>query len=74
MRNYRFNPVPMTEILMYEISSSPWAKLISIPILQYLAGKYYAWKVKRKYVRYINSLRKRTNIEDTLDANGVQRG
>jgi hypothetical protein len=36
-------------LLQYEIRSSWWASYISNPYLQDLSGKYFAWKVIRKY-------------------------
>jgi hypothetical protein len=38
--------------LDYEIKSSFWAPLIGIPLLQEMAGAYFAWKTKRKVRRY----------------------
>lgn len=42
-------------LLDYEIRSSWWASLISWDWGQKLSAKYFAWKVKRKYVRYKQS-------------------
>jgi hypothetical protein len=36
----------------YEIAASLWAKHLSLPWAQRLAGKYFAWKTRRKYARY----------------------
>jgi hypothetical protein len=41
--------------LDYEIRSSWWASWIGWNWLQELSGKYFAWKVKRKYARYEQS-------------------
>ncbi len=41
--------------LDYEIRSSWWASWIGWNWGQELAGKYFAWKVKRKYARYNQS-------------------
>lgn len=49
-------PVPITDLIYYEISSSWWARGLSNPLLQQWAGRYYAWKVKRRYQRYCQSL------------------
>lgn len=40
-------------ILDYEIKSSWWAGWIGNPKLQFLAAKYFAWKVNRKFNRYL---------------------
>ena len=37
----------------YEVSSSWWASFMFWKWGQDLAGSYYAWKVRRKYGRYI---------------------
>lgn len=44
------------EILYYEVSASWWAGWTSNNFLQGLVGKYFAWKVNRKYNRYLRSL------------------
>ena len=36
------------QLLLYEINSSWWTQYTFIPIFWKLAGKYYAWKIKRK--------------------------
>jgi hypothetical protein len=41
--------------LDYEIRSSWWASWIGWNWLQELSGKYFAWKVRRKYARYEQS-------------------
>jgi len=38
--------------LEYEIGSSWWASWIGWDWGQKLSGKYFVWKVKRKYARY----------------------
>lgn len=45
-------PVPLYQLLDYEIRASWWASWISARWMQNLAGKYYGWKVCRKYRRY----------------------
>jgi hypothetical protein len=44
----------MTKIdaLHYEINASWWARHVSWPWAQSLAGSYYAWKVNRKWARH----------------------
>lgn len=44
--------ISIKSIIDYEIKSSWWASSVSNPYLQDLGGKYFAWKVKRKYGRY----------------------
>lgn len=45
--------ISINSILDYEIKSSWWASSISNPYLQDLASRYFAWKVRRKYGRYL---------------------
>tara|TARA_Y100000310_G_scaffold345655_1_gene467804 strand:+ start:18088 stop:18291 length:204 start_codon:yes stop_codon:yes gene_type:complete len=47
----------MKTFLDYEIRSSWWACLIPFSFLQDLVVKYFFWKVKRKYNRYLYSIR-----------------
>lgn len=47
--------INISDFLDYEIRSSWWASWIGCEWGQRLAGKYFAWKVKRKYVRYKES-------------------
>lgn len=44
------------EILYYEVSASWWSGWIGNDFLQGLVAKYFAWKVNRKYNRYLRSL------------------
>jgi len=44
--------INQTQALLYEIRSSWWASWVSNPFLQDLAGRYFAWKVQRKFGRY----------------------
>ena len=46
----------------YEVRSSWWASLISNKTLQDWAGKYFAWKVGRKFRRWQQSMRNRDMI------------
>jgi hypothetical protein len=48
--------ITIRDALDYEIRSSWWACWISNDILQTVSGKYFAWKVNRKYMRYVNRL------------------
>lgn len=43
-------------VLDYELRSSPWVCWIGWPWLQQIAGRYFAWKVQRKFDRWQNSL------------------
>jgi len=47
------------DALMYEIHSHWFAPHVSNPFLQKLLAKYFAWKVSRKYRRYMKSMRMR---------------
>lgn len=51
--------IPIEAFLEYEIHSAWWAGYISHPVLQDWTGSYFAWKVKRKYRRYQNSIKDR---------------
>jgi NTP pyrophosphatase (non-canonical NTP hydrolase) len=67
-------------LLQYEIRSSWWASYISNPYLQDLSGKYFAWKVIRKYKRYTESIKiqneliKKMKIIDKVIKWGNERG
>ena len=41
------------DALLYEVAGSPIAGWVSNPFLQSLLSRYYAWKVNRKYQRYL---------------------
>ena len=45
----------LSVFLDYEIRSSWWASWIGWSWGQELSGRYFAWKVKRKYARYKQS-------------------
>lgn len=45
------------ELLRYEVVSSWWACYVSFPLGQKLVGKYFAWKIRRKYRRYYNHMK-----------------
>lgn len=38
--------------LWYEVAGTWWAKYLDWGWAQTIAGKYFAWKVKRKYKRF----------------------
>lgn len=52
----------ISSILDYEVRSSWWASLVSNYYLQKLSGRYFAWKIKRKYNRYLISRNWQTEI------------
>jgi hypothetical protein len=39
-------------LIKYEVAASWWARKISVGWLQYLSGRYFAWKVKRKFKHF----------------------
>lgn len=45
----------IADFLDYEIRSSWWAEYVWWGWGQELTASYFAWKVKRKYARYIDS-------------------
>lgn len=49
-------PLSIHDILLYEIHSHWFAGKIKNTFLQELMGKYFAWKVRRKYNRYLRSM------------------
>lgn len=56
----------MQEVLNYEIHSHWLAGWISFKWGQDLMGKYFAWKVRRKYNRYLISLEERKRVLNGL--------
>ncbi len=55
--------IPRPLILYYEVHASWWAPWLFCDWMHTLAGKYFAWKVKRKYARYQRSLEVRDELE-----------
>lgn len=49
-------PITAMQALDYEVQSSWWAGEMQWPLLQSLAGKWFGWKVRRKYGRYLKSV------------------
>lgn len=47
--------INVEDIMEYELFSNPLLGLVSNGFLQGLLGKYYAWKVRRKYDRYLQT-------------------
>ena len=58
----------MQEILRYEIHSHWLARWIGFEWGQDLMGKYFAWKVRRKYNRYLVSLEERKRVIESNTA------
>jgi hypothetical protein len=56
----------MQEVLNYEIHSHWLASWIGFKWGQDLMGKYFAWKVRRKYNRYLVSLAERKRVLNSL--------
>ena len=56
----------ISDYLDYEIRSSWWACWIGWDWGQAIAGKYFAWKTKRKYARYKYSKRLEKLIKDDV--------
>ena len=48
--------ISIREALEYEIKGSWWASWVGNKYLQVLVSKYFAWKVKRKYNRFLLSM------------------
>lgn len=51
------------DILHYEVASSWWAGFISSDLGHTLVGKYYAWKVRRKFARYERHMKVRVYLK-----------
>lgn len=45
----------LEQCLDYEIRASWWVSCVSWKSLQPLVGRYFAWKVNRKYSRWFDS-------------------
>ena len=56
----------MQEVLNYEIHSHWLSSLIGFEWGQDLMGKYFSWKVRRKYNRYLVSLEERKRVLNGL--------
>lgn len=52
------------DILLYEVSASWWAELLNSNTFQSLAGRYFSWKVSRKYKRYEYVLERSRNLRE----------
>lgn len=50
------------DLLTYEIYSHTFASKVSNPFLQKLMAKYFAWKVTKKYRKYVNNMLMKKNI------------
>ena len=48
--------ISINQAIKYEVRSSWWAGFCTGDKLSTLAGKYFEWKVRRKYNRYLNNL------------------
>jgi hypothetical protein len=60
--------ISLTEILDYEVRASWWMREVSWPWAQALAGRYLAWKVKRKWYRYVCSRLMKDEIKAMREA------
>lgn len=60
----RLPEITINQALRYEIAGSWWSKLITNDFLQEMAGNYFSWKVRRKYLRYVEY----QSIREKMDA------
>ena len=60
--------------LDYEIRSSWWADLIWFKWGQELTGRYFAWKVKNKYKRYLNSKQEEERLRNKFSFHNLRIG
>lgn len=51
--------ITLKEVLEYEIRSTWWTKLVSWTWFQKIAGSYFAWKVGKKYKRYVEAMQRK---------------
>jgi hypothetical protein len=58
--------ITQQQCLDYEIHSSSWASWISNSFLQEIIGKYFAWKVRRKFNNYMVSKMNEAYVKDKL--------
>lgn len=56
--------VSQEDILFYEVGASWWSGLVGNSFLQNLASSYFAWKVKRKYKRYLYMMHRKALIDE----------
>jgi hypothetical protein len=57
---FRKITLPSAAVLLdYELASSWWAHRFSSPLIQTWIGRYFAWKVNRKYYRATEFVRRR---------------
>ena len=66
LRSEFIRPLSLDEVLDYEIRSHWLASWIGFEWGQYLIGKYFAWKLRRKYNRYLVSLKERNRVLNGL--------
>lgn len=52
----------LVAVLKYEVAASWWAELVGWDWAQNIAGKYFAWKVRRKWNRYRAMLERREQV------------
>ncbi len=62
----RHKPITFSEALAYEVRASWWADSVPWNWLQTLAARYFAWKVGRKYRRYMSSHQQRLEAIEYL--------
>lgn len=43
----------LRDLLEYEVKSSWWSSWLSSKVMQEAAARYFAWKVNRKYARFL---------------------
>jgi len=58
----KIKKIEMYDALQYEVHSHRFASWISNDFIQGLMGNYFAWKVSRKYKRYVSSLEMRNQM------------
>jgi len=59
--------ITVRQALYYEIRGSWWGRFIGWNWLQSLSAAYFAWKVRRKYGRYLCSLKESRRVSDHVE-------
>lgn len=69
--NLSVEAVHPLDLLSYEVQASWWAGYIGWDWAQDLASAYYAWKVRRKYNRYVAGLLEKKRVATLKQLRGT---
>ena len=48
--------ITQKQAMVYEVAASWWASWVFIALMQEMTSSYFAWKVRRKWKRYVATL------------------